>query len=509
MKRLLLATVILFSTIVNLSAQRTTDLLDRGLVAVPSGSGSFVSWRIFGEEYYDTKYNLYRDGVKANDQPLNASCFTDAAGRSGSTYQVAAVVRGVEQAKSEPVSRLARQYMEFAVGKVYSRRGTDITSDYNVNDIVGGILADDRFGFEEVVYLLLFGEMPNREQLLNFKTLLVQYRTLPQNFVRDVILKAPSEDMMNSIARSVLTLFCYDKNPNDTSINNVLRQCIQLISVFPMLSVYGYHAYNHYLRDKSLYIHRAEPTMSTAEVILSLLRPDRSYTDLEAKVLDMALILHMEHGGGNNSTFTTHVVTTHVVTSSGTDTYSAIAAALSSLKGPKHGGANVKVFEMFEDLKQTVRDWKDEDEVTGYLEKLLDKQAFDKKGLIYGMGHAVYTISDPRQVILKGAVKKLAEVEGYDKEFDLYALVERLAPQVIGKKRRIYKGVASNVDFYSGLLYSMLDIPCELYTPLFATARIAGWSAHRLEELINAGKIIRPAYMSISTEKEYTKLSQR
>ncbi len=244
--------------------------------------------------------------------------------------------------------------------------------------------------------------------------------------------------------------------------------------------------------------------MSTAEVILSLLRPDRSYTDLEAKVLDMALILHMEHGGGNNSTFTTHVVT-----SSGTDTYSAIAAALSSLKGPKHGGANVKVFEMFEDLKQTVRDWKDEDEVTRYLEKLLDKQAFDKKGLIYGMGHAVYTISDPRQVILKGAVKKLAEVEGYDKEFDLYALVERLAPQVIGKKRRIYKGVASNVDFYSGLLYSMLDIPCELYTPLFATARIAGWSAHRLEELINAGKIIRPAYMSISTEKEYTKLSQR
>ena len=314
-------------------------------------------------------------------------------------------------------------------GKLVPCEGELYYRGYNVNDIVGGILADDRFGFEEVVYLLLFGEMPNREQLLNFKTLLVQYRTLPQNFVRDVILKAPSEDMMNSIARSVLTLFCYDKNPNDTSINNVLRQCIQLISVFPMLSVYGYHAYNHYLRDKSLYIHRAEPTMSTAEVILSLLRPDRSYTDLEAKVLDMALILHMEHGGGNNSTFTTHVVT-----SSGTDTYSAIAAALSSLKGPKHGGANVKVFEMFEDLKQTVRDWKDEDEVTRYLEKLLDKQAFDKKGLIYGMGHAVYTISDPRQVILKGAVKKLAEVEGYDKEFDLYALVERLAPQVIGKK---------------------------------------------------------------------------
>ena len=375
---------------------------------------------------------------------------------------------------------------------------------YNVNDIVGGILKDDRFGFEEVVYLLLFGELPKKEQLLNFRELLVQYRTLPQNFVRDVILKAPSEDMMNSIARSVLTLFCYDKNPNDTSINNVLRQCIQLISVFPMLSVYGYHAYNHYIRENSLYIHRAEPTMSTAEVILSLLRPDRHYTDLAAKVLDMALLLHMEHGGGNNSTFTTHVVT-----SSGTDTYSAVAAALASLKGPKHGGANVKVFEMFEDMKESVKDWTDNDEICSYLEKLLDRQAFDRKGLIYGMGHAVYTISDPRQIILKSAVQKLAHVEGFDREFDLYERVEKLAPEVIGRKRRIYKGVASNVDFYSGLLYSMLDIPCELYTPLFATARIAGWSAHRLEELINMGKIIRPAYMSISTEKEYTNLRER
>ena len=351
---------------------------------------------------------------------------------------------------------------------------------------------------------MLFGELPKKEQLMNFRELLVQYRTLPQNFVRDVILKAPSEDMMNSIARSVLTLFCYDKNPNDTSINNVLRQCIQLISVFPMLSVYGYHAYNHYIRENSLYIHRAEPTMSTAEVILSLLRPDRKYTDLEAKVLDMALVLHMEHGGGNNSTFTTHVVT-----SSGTDTYSAVAAALASLKGPKHGGANVKVFEMFEDMKENLRDWKDNDEITAYLEKLLDREAFDRKGLIYGMGHAVYTISDPRQILLKGAVKNLAHVEGFDNEFDLYERVEKLAPQVIGKKRRIYKGVASNVDFYSGLLYSMLDIPCELYTPLFATARIAGWSAHRLEELVNMGKIIRPAYMSISTEKDYKNIRER
>ena len=393
---------------------------------------------------------------------------------------------------------------ELVDGKLVPCDGELYYRGYNVRDIIKGIRMDNRFGFEEVVYLLLFGEMPTKDELKNFKSLLVQYRTLPQHFVRDVILKAPSEDMMNSIARSVLTLFCYDKNPNDTSLNNVLRQSIQLISVFPMLTVYGYHAYNHYLRDKSLYIHLPEPSMSTAEVILSLLRPDRQYTDLEAKVLDMALILHMEHGGGNNSTFTTHVVT-----SSGTDTYSAIAAALSSLKGPKHGGANVKVYEMFEDLKENITDWEDDEQIEHYLEMLLDKQAFDRKGLIYGMGHAVYTISDPRQRILKGAVQELADVEGFSDEFKLYERVERLAPQVIGRKRKIYKGVASNVDFYSGLLYSMLDIPCELYTPLFATARIAGWSAHRLEELVNTGKIIRPAYMSISDEKEYRNLNER
>lgn len=389
-------------------------------------------------------------------------------------------------------------------GKMVPCEGELYYRGYNIKDIIKGINDDNRYGFEEVVYLLLFGEMPNAKELHDFKELLVQYRTLPSNFVRDVILKAPSEDMMNSIARSVLTLFCYDKKPNDTSINNVLRQSIQLISVFPLLTVYGYHAYNHYLRDKSLYIHRADPSMSTAEVILSLLRPDRKYTPLEAKVLDMALILHMEHGGGNNSTFTTHVVT-----SSGTDTYSAIAAALASLKGPKHGGANVKVYEMFEDLKANVSDWKDDEAIADYLEKILDKKAFDKKGLIYGMGHAVYTISDPRQQILKGSVQRLAEAEGYNREFDLYERVERLAPQVIGKKRKIYKGVASNVDFYSGLLYSMLNIPSEIYTPLFATARIAGWSAHRLEELVNAGKIIRPAYMSISKQKKYVPLEDR
>lgn len=389
-------------------------------------------------------------------------------------------------------------------GKLVPCDGELYYRGYNVNDIIAGITEDNRFGFEEVAYLLLFGEMPNPVELHSFKELLVQYRTLPQNFVRDVILKAPSEDMMNSIARSVLTLFCYDKNPNNVAIENVLRQCIQLISVFPLLSVYGYHSYNHYIRDKSLYIHRADPSMSTAEVILSLLRPDRKYTPLEAKVLDMALILHMEHGGGNNSTFTTHVVT-----SSGTDTYSAIAAALASLKGPKHGGANVKVYYMFEDLKNNIKDWDDDEEITAYLEKILDKEAFDKMGLIYGMGHAVYTISDPRQIILKSSVKKLAQAEGYDDDFNLYEKVEKLAPIVIGNKRKIYKGVAANVDFYSGLLYSMLKIPCELYTPMFATARIAGWSAHRLEELVNGGKIIRPAYMSIAKPKQYTPLEDR
>ena len=382
-------------------------------------------------------------------------------------------------------------------GKLVPCDGELYYRGYNVNDIVGGILEDDRFGFEEVVYLLLFGEMPNVAQLTDFKELLVKYRTLPQNFVRDVILKAPSEDMMNSIARSVLTLFCYDDNPNDTSVDNVLRQCIQLISVFPMLSVYGYHAYNHYLRDKSLYIHRAEPTMSTAEVILSLLRPDRKYTPLEAKVLDMALILHMEHGGGNNSTFTTRVVT-----SAGTDTYSAIAAAMSSLKGPKHGGANIKVMEMMRDIRSHVKHWDDEDEVRAYLRKMMDGEVFDHKGLIYGMGHAVYSLSDPRERIFRGYVEKLSVAKKRDNEMNLYNTIEKVAPEIIAEKRHIFKGVSPNVDFYSGFVYEMLGIPMELYTPLFAIARIVGWSAHRLEEIVGMNKIIRPAYKSVMKEIE-------
>lgn len=375
---------------------------------------------------------------------------------------------------------------------------------YNVEDIVAGFVEDNRFGFEETTYLLLFGKMPTAQELEDFKGIIGSYRALPTNFVRDVVMKAPSDDMMNTLARSVLTLYCYDSNPNDISIENVLRQCLQLIAVFPQLAVYGYQAYNHYLRNQSLYIHVPEPTLSTAEVILKLLRPDQKYTDLEAKVLDMALVLHAEHGGGNNSTFTTHVVT-----SSGTDTYSAISAALCSLKGPKHGGANVQVSRMFEDLKINVKDWTDEEEISNYLANILDKKAFDRSGLIYGVGHAVYSISDPRAMILKGAVGKLAKAKGLEDEYKLYQNVEKLAPKVIGEKKKMYKGVSVNVDFYSGFIYHMLDLPTELYTPLFAIARIAGWSAHRMEELINGNKIIRPAYMSIAEHKEYKKLSDR
>lgn len=374
----------------------------------------------------------------------------------------------------------------------------------NVTDLIGGFVKDDRFGFEETVYLLLFGQLPNKQELEDFKMLLASYRTLPKNFVRDVVMKAPSEDMMNTLARSVLTLYCYDSNASDISLDNVLRQCLQLISVFPLLSVYGYHAYNHYLKDKSLFIHNPDPKLSTAENILMMLRPDQKYTALEAKVLDIALVLHAEHGGGNNSTFTTRVVT-----SSGTDTYSAIAAALSSLKGPKHGGANAKVVGMFNEMMTEVKDWEDKDEVKGFLRKLLHKEAYDKAGLIYGMGHAVYSISDPRARVFKGYVDMLAREKGLEKEFALYSLVENLAPEVIAEEKRIYKGVSANVDFYSGFVYSMLGLPTELYTPIFAIARIAGWSAHRMEELINAGKIIRPAYMSVAQEREYKALADR
>ena len=333
--------------------------------------------------------------------------------------------------------------------------------------------------------------------------MLAERRTLPPTFVRDVIMKAPSKDMMNSLSRSILSLYTYDEKADDTSIPNVLRQSLNLISQFPMLMVYGYHAYN-YRQGEDLYIYAPDPSKSAAENILMMLREDRKYTDLEAKILDMALVLHMDHGGGNNSTFTTHVVT-----SSGTDTYSTIAAAMASLKGPKHGGANIKVTQMFSDMKKTVKDWEDDDEVRAYLNALLNKEVFDQKGLIYGMGHAIYSVSDPRAEIFKTFVKQLAMEKGYTQEYALYEKVEKMAPEVIAEKRRIYKGVNANVDFYSGLVYSMLGIPEQLYTPIFAAARIVGWSAHRLEELRNVDKIIRPAYNPLSPYRDYIELENR
>lgn len=374
---------------------------------------------------------------------------------------------------------------------------------YNIKDLVRGFLEDGHFGFEEIAYLLLFGELPNIKESEMFHETLVERRTLPPTFVRDVIMKAPSRDMMNTLAKCILNLYTYDRKADDTSIPNVLRQCLNLISQFPMMMVYGYHAYNYRMGD-DLFIYAPSPDLSTSENILMMLREDRKYTELEAKLLDMALVLHMDHGGGNNSTFTTHVVT-----SSGTDTYSTMAAAMASLKGPKHGGANIKVTKMFEDMKAHVSDWEDEDEVRQYLNDLLEKKAFDQKGLIYGMGHAIYSVSDPRADIFKKFVKQLAEEKGCEKEYGLYALVERLAPEVIAQKRKIYKGVNANVDFYSGLVYSMLDLPPALYTSIFAAARIVGWSAHRLEELKNADKIIRPAYKPLASYKEYVKMEDR
>ncbi len=376
---------------------------------------------------------------------------------------------------------------------------------YNVKDLTQGFLSEKRFGFEEITYLLLFGELPTKEQLTDFCATLAGYRSLPNSFVRDLIMKAPSTNMMNSLARSVLTMYSYDTNPDDTGIPNVLRQCLQLIATFPMMSVYGYLAYDYYLKgNRSFFIHEPDPALSTAENLLHMLRIDSRYTELEARILDLALVLHAEHGGGNNSSFTTHVVS-----SSGTDTYSAMAAALGSLKGPKHGGANIKVCEMMEDMKVQVKDWADEDEVASHLTKLLHKEAFDRSGLIYGIGHAIYSVSDPRAEIFRAFVEKLAAEKHLEKEFALYASVERLAPQIIASERKIYKGVSANVDFYSGFVYHMLGLPVELFTPIFAVARISGWSAHRLEELVGGGKIIRPAYMAVHPRRPYLPIAER
>lgn len=389
-------------------------------------------------------------------------------------------------------------------GKVKPCDGQLFYRGYNIYDLTKGFRGDKRFGYEEIAYLLLFGNLPTKEELTDFMQVLAMNRRLPTNFVRDVIMKAPSKDIMNSLTKSVLTLSSYDDNVSDLSLDNVLSQSLMLISVFPMLAVYGYHAYNHYECDESFYIHRPDDNLSAAQNILRMLRPDKKYSDVEAKVLDLALVLHMEHGGGNNSTFTTRVVT-----SAGSDTYSVIAAALSSLKGPKHGGANIKVVEMMQDIKENVSDITDEDEVRDYLRKILHREAFDRRGLIYGMGHAVYSISDPRAVAFKGFVEMLAEEKKQKKEFELYSMIERIAPEIIGEECAIYKGVSANVDFYSGFVYKMLGIPMELFTPIFAMARIVGWSAHRMEELINVDKIIRPAYQSIMVPKVYETLSER
>ena len=365
-------------------------------------------------------------------------------------------------------------------GKLYYQ-GIDI------EEIVDGFLQEKRFGYEEVVYLLLFGELPTENQLEDLKDILAEYRkSLPSSFVRDIIMKAPSSDLMNTLGRSVLTLYSYDTKADDTTTENVLRQCLELVALLPMFAVYGYQAANYFHEGSSFFLHPPKEEYSTA------------------KILDIALVLHAEHGGGNNSTFTDHVVT-----SSGTDTYAAISAALGSLKGPRHGGANKKVSLMFEDMKKNVHDWEDDEEIKTYLTALLNKQAFDRSGLIYGMGHAVYSISDPRAKTFRKFVKKLSEEKNMLKEYALYEKVEKLAPEVIGAERHIYKGVSANIDFYSGLVYSMLGLPIELYTPIFAIGRIAGWSAHRLEELVNAGKIIRPAYKAVCPHKPYVPMSER
>ncbi len=375
---------------------------------------------------------------------------------------------------------------------------------YDIYELVDGFMNEGRFGFEEITYLLLLGKLPTQSELEEFTTLLASYRSLPNSFVRDIILKAPSHDVMNTMARCTLTMYAYDDMADNIAIPNVLRQSLELIALFPLWAVYGYQSYQYYHNGQSLHIHHPRLDLSTSENILYMLRPDSKYTDLEAKILDLALVLHSEHGGGNNSTFTAHVVS-----SSGTDTYSAIAAALGSLKGPKHGGANIKVIQMFNDIKENVKDWTDEDEISNYLSAILEKRAFDRTGLIYGMGHAVYSISDPRACILERCVKDLSTEKNRDDEYALYKNVAKIATKLISEKRKIYKGVSPNVDFFSGFVYSMLNIPPELLTPIFAIARIVGWSAHRIEGLINADKIIRPGYMGVGEHRDYTIMDER
>ena len=388
-------------------------------------------------------------------------------------------------------------------GRKIPAEGSLYYQGYNIYDLVSG-MEGRKFGFEETIYLLLFGRLPSEKDMEMFKGIMAHFETLSGRFVRDVVMKASNADIMNSMQRCILTLYTYDSKPEDTSAENVLRQSIELIAKLPLIAVYSYHSYCHFRKDETLFIRNPQKDLSLAENILLMLRPDSVYTELEAKVLDIALILHAEHGGGNNSTFTTHVVT-----SSGTDTYSSVAASIGSLKGPRHGGANLKVQDMFEDIKVNVKDWEDEAEVEAYLRKILNKEAFDRSGLIYGMGHAVYTLSDPREVILKKFARELAVEKGMMKEFALYELVERLAGRLVMEQRRLFKNVCANVDFYSGFVYTMLGIPKELFTPIFAIARIPGWSAHRLEEILNANKIIRPAYKYVGKHVDFVPMPKR
>lgn len=388
-------------------------------------------------------------------------------------------------------------------GRKIPAEGSLYYQGYNIYDLVNG-LEGHKFGFEGTIYLLLFGQLPSEKELEMFKEVMAQFETLSGRFVRDVVMKASNADIMNSMQRCILTLYTYDSRPEDISAENVLRQSIELIAKLPLIAVYSYHSYRHFRRDETLFIRNPQKGLSLAENILLMLRPDSTYTELEAKVLDIALMLHAEHGGGNNSTFTTHVVT-----SSGTDTYSSVAASIGSLKGPRHGGANLKVQDMFADIKAHVKNWTDEAEVEAYLCKILNKEAFDHSGLIYGMGHAVYTLSDPREVILKKFARKLAQEKGMMEEFALYELVERLGSRLVMEQRKMFKNVCANVDFYSGFVYTMLGIPKELFTPIFAIARIPGWSAHRLEEILNAGKIIRPAYKYVGHHQEFVAMPDR
>lgn len=458
---------------------------------------------LLNENSFETEDMLTAQIERYADRCVNNSCIDP------SLYDVYNVKRGLREKGGKGVLTGLTEIgdvhsFEVVDGVTVPCEGQLFYRGMNIEDIVNGFIAEDRFGFEEVTYLLLFGELPNAKRLENFNNVLASFCNLPSSFVRDIVMKATSKDMMNLLARCVLSLYSWDDNPDDTSIPNVLRQSLSLIARVPLISVYGYQSMRHYHYHDNLHIINPDPKLSTAENILRLLRPDSSYTNLEAKILDLALVLHAEHGGGNNSTFTNHVVS-----SSGTDTYSAIAASLCSLKGPRHGGANVKVKKMFDNMKETVNDWNDDDEVKNYLKGILDKRLFDQSGLIYGIGHAVYAISDPRAKLLKNFTKKLAEEKNLMDEYHLYENVERLAPEVISKAHNRKKSVSANVDFYSGFVYSMLGLPDELYTPMFAAARMAGWSAHRIEEIINAGKIIRPAYKNVAKPTAYVPLNKR